>query len=170
MDGRRFDALTRAISSPQSRRGMLQGTLGASLAVLFGRDAVAAKPAKVTLCHKPGAEDQATIEVPEPAVRAHLAHGDSLGACPVYFCPFLRSVDPGPPTVAYFDVQDTDCGLAELVVTQSNNADTIVPPFTVGTMDPLTVTATKIDQSQLSLVSIRATDTCNNVVTCNAQF
>ena len=34
-------------------------------------------PQKVTLCHK-----GRTISVPEPAVAAHLAHGDTLGPCP----------------------------------------------------------------------------------------
>ncbi len=38
---------------------------------------------KVTLCHK----GKGTISVGAPAVRAHLAHGDTLGACP----------RPGPP-------------------------------------------------------------------------
>jgi hypothetical protein len=32
---------------------------------------------KVVVCHK----DRVTIEIAEPAVDAHLAHGDSLGAC-----------------------------------------------------------------------------------------
>ena len=31
---------------------------------------------KVTLCHK-----GQTLELPEPAVQAHLGHGDTLGAC-----------------------------------------------------------------------------------------
>lgn len=37
---------------------------------------MAAKPAKVTLCHF-----DTTMEVPEQSVAAHLAHGDYLGEC-----------------------------------------------------------------------------------------
>jgi hypothetical protein len=36
-------------------------------------------------------------------------------------------------------------------------------------MAPLTVVATKIDQSQLAQVVFSATDTCGNVVTCDAE-
>jgi hypothetical protein len=35
-------------------------------------------PRKVVICHKGN-----TLEVAEPAVQAHLNHGDSLGACQV---------------------------------------------------------------------------------------
>jgi hypothetical protein len=38
---------------------------------------------KVTICHKPGTPDEATLRVGAPAVPAHLAHGDSLGPCTV---------------------------------------------------------------------------------------
>ena len=38
---------------------------------------------KVTLCHKPGTPDEATLSVGAPAVPAHLAHGDRLGPCTV---------------------------------------------------------------------------------------
>jgi len=39
---------------------------------------------KVVICHFPpgNPENEHTIEVGEPAVPAHLAHGDSMGACP----------------------------------------------------------------------------------------
>ena len=35
-------------------------------------------PKKVVICHK-----GQTLEVAEPAVQAHLSHGDSLGACSI---------------------------------------------------------------------------------------
>jgi nitrogen fixation-related uncharacterized protein len=38
-------------------------------------------PKKVTMCHKPEQHGGTTIAVPEPAVPAHLAHGDYLGPC-----------------------------------------------------------------------------------------
>jgi hypothetical protein len=53
------------------------------------------------------------------------------------------------------------------VVTQSDNADTPVPPFTVGTTDPVTITATKINQSQGAHVTIVVTDLAGNTVTCD---
>ncbi len=39
---------------------------------------------KITICHIPpgNLSNAHTITVGEPAVRAHLAHGDTLGACP----------------------------------------------------------------------------------------
>ena len=36
-----------------------------------------AGPNKIVLCHK----DKKTMELPEPAVEAHLNHGDRLGPC-----------------------------------------------------------------------------------------
>jgi hypothetical protein len=80
-------------------------------------------------------------------------------------CP--ARVVAGPPTQLIVTFQDTDSGLASLVVTQSDNADTVVPPFTVGTTDPLTVTATKIDQSRSAHVAITATDVAGNVASCD---
>ena len=80
-------------------------------------------------------------------------------------CP--ARVVAGPPTQLIVTFQDTDSGLASLVVTQSDNADTVVPPFTVGTTDPLTVVATKIDQSRSAHVAITATDVAGNVASCD---
>ena len=39
------------------------------------------KPKKVTICHKPGTPAEKTKQVPEPAVKGHLGHGDHLGPC-----------------------------------------------------------------------------------------
>ena len=80
-------------------------------------------------------------------------------------CP--ARVVAGPPTQLIITFQDTDSGLASIVVTQSDNADTVVPPFAVGTTDPVTVTATKINQSQSAHVAIQATDTAGNVANCD---
>jgi hypothetical protein len=80
-------------------------------------------------------------------------------------CP--ARVVAGPPTQLIVTFQDTDSGLASLVVTQSDNADTVVPPFAVGTTDPVVVTATKIDQSRSAHVAITATDIAGNVANCD---
>ena len=50
------------------------------------------KPKKKTVCH-----EGRTIKVPKKAVKKHLAHGDTLGACPASLCPdepFLRCAEP----------------------------------------------------------------------------
>jgi hypothetical protein len=73
----------------------------------------------------------------------------------------------GPPTQLVVTFQDPDSGLASIVATQSDNADTPVPPFTSGTTDPVTVTATKIDQSRSAHVTLQATDVAGNVTTCD---
>jgi hypothetical protein len=80
-------------------------------------------------------------------------------------CP--ARVIAGPPTQLVVTVSDVDTGLQSIVVTQSDNADTPVPPFTVGTTDPVTVTATKIDQSRGAHVTIQVTDLAGNTVTCD---
>lgn len=36
---------------------------------------------KLTMCHKPGTNEQQTIEIPISAYFGHLQHGDKLGAC-----------------------------------------------------------------------------------------
>lgn len=43
----------------------------------------------VTICHMPGTPAEQTLEIPVSALRGHLNHGDTLGACPV-------TVDPEP--------------------------------------------------------------------------
>jgi hypothetical protein len=73
----------------------------------------------------------------------------------------------GPPAQVVATIQDTATGLASIVVTQSENADTVVPPFTVGTTDPVVVNATKIDQSQRSRVELVATDLAGNQLVCD---
>jgi hypothetical protein len=39
--------------------------------------------AKVDVCHKPDKKSGHMINIAEPAAAAHLAHGDTLGSCPV---------------------------------------------------------------------------------------
>jgi hypothetical protein len=80
-------------------------------------------------------------------------------------CP--ARVVAGPPTQLVVTIQDADTGLSNIVVTQSDNADTPVPPFATGTTDPVTVTATKIDPSRSAHVTIEATDLAGNTVTCD---
>ena len=79
----------------------------------------------------------------------------------------LSSMIAGPPKQIQVSVQDTGSGLQSIAVTESNNADTVVPPFTVGTTDPVTITSTKIDQSQGSSLALTVTDVAGNVTKCD---
>src|SRR5690606_12583475 len=57
------------------------------------------KPAKVELCHKPGAPAEKTLKVPPSAVPGHLGHGDYLGACEPTSEPTTEpTTDPEPTT------------------------------------------------------------------------
>ncbi len=80
-------------------------------------------------------------------------------------CPLV--VNQGPPTQVTVTVRDAQNGLAEILVTKSENSDTVVPPFTVGTTDPVIVTATKIDQAKRSRVEMLVTDLAGNVALCD---
>jgi hypothetical protein len=79
----------------------------------------------------------------------------------------LNAVRNGPPTQIDIKVQDGGSGIASIVVNQSNNADTPVPPFTVGTNDTMIITATKINQSQRSQVELTVTDVAGNSTVCD---
>jgi hypothetical protein len=73
----------------------------------------------------------------------------------------------GPPKSIEVTVQDSDDGLKSIVVNTSDNATTVVPPFTPGTTSPVVVKSTKIDQSKPSHLTITATDVHGNKVTCD---
>jgi hypothetical protein len=81
-------------------------------------------------------------------------------------CPITLN-DPGPPARVESTIKDVGTGLAEIVVTRSENADTVVPPFTVGTNDPVVLSATKIDQTQKARIEARVTDLAGNVRICD---
>jgi hypothetical protein len=63
--------------------------------------------------------------------------------------------------------EDNESGLAGILVTKSTNANTVVPPFTPGTTDPVVVRATKIDNNKSSSVELRVTDVAGNVTVCD---
>lgn len=81
-------------------------------------------------------------------------------------CPITLN-DPGPPARVEVTISDAGTGLAEIVVTKSENADTVVPPFTVGTNDPVILSSTKIDQTKRARVEARVTDLAGNVAICD---
>lgn len=83
MDDSRFDALTRKLASGHSRRALVRGLIGGGSALVAARVGIsqAAPGEKVTICHKPGTTDEATIVVASSSVNNHLGHGDYLGPC-----------------------------------------------------------------------------------------
>ena len=90
------------------------------------------------------------------------------GGCMAGDCP--ARVTLGPPAQATFTIQDTETGLGYILVTQSQNADTVVPPFTLGTTFPQSVTSTKIDQSQPASITIQHTSFGGTTRTCELTF
>ncbi len=77
--------------------------------------------------------------------------------------------DPGPPARIEVTVQDNN-GLVDILVTKSENADTVVPPFMPGTTDPVVVNSTKIDQSQQARVEMQVTTSDGSVYHCDYTF
>lgn len=87
------------MTTPTTRPGRLPRLVAAALVALttavvfaalggvgFAKSAISAAQYqygknKVTLCHKPGTPAEHTITVAQPAVPAHMAHGDRPGTC-----------------------------------------------------------------------------------------
>jgi len=90
------------------------------------------------------------------------------------FCPFDLD-DEKPPKVKHTNTnngplrsyeitcQDQESGLAEITVTESRNVEVDIPPFTVGTNDPIIVSATDENQSEESFVELEVIDVAGNV-------
>jgi hypothetical protein len=107
MDAQRFDRLLRSLSMTPSRRGALGLLAGSALAGLLGfeQQTTTAKgkgkgkrkgkrkkcvdSSQITICHQ-----GQTLSVSNCALPAHLAHGDTEGACPSPS--FTEIACPGP--------------------------------------------------------------------------
>jgi hypothetical protein len=76
------------------------------------------------------------------------------------------AVDAGPPKKLQVTFQDPDGGLASISPVATTNATVAVPPFSVGTISPVVVDVSKIDQTMSFAVSLTAKDMAGNVVTC----
>ncbi len=88
MDDRRFDDLARQLATGRTRRALLKGLFGGSVAILAtGTGSALAKPnadKKVTVCHYDDDTGQySEISIAQQALDAHLQHhhGDSVGTC-----------------------------------------------------------------------------------------
>src|SRR5207244_10466042 len=75
---------------------------------------------------------------------------------------------PGPPAQIDITVQDPGDGLKSVVVTKHVNATVSVPAFTLGTTNPVVITATKTNQSLGSQVGLSVSDVGNHVTRCTA--
>jgi hypothetical protein len=64
-------------------------------------------------------------------------------------------------------LRDQGSGLASISVIESVNASVAVPPFEPGTLDPVQVTATKLNMAQRSRVMLEARDVAGNVTRCD---
>ena len=180
MDAQRFDAMTRALSSGTSRRRVLRGLAAGAAGAVAGavglRRAGAGAPsvncsAYGRVCTFTGCCTTGTCRCYANGhcrcvCPAGTSFGDGAcltpGGCPVTFV-------AGPPTQAILTAQD-DSGVVSLVVTRSENADTVVPPFTPGTTEPITVTSTKIDQTKPARIELRVTTALGDVRACTITF
>ena len=184
MDPAGFDTLTRAITQTGTRRRALATLVGVALVGSLGGVEVSAKATRQQRKqHGVKAQDDTPKPIGRPCIKngqclsgfCDRAGRDKHGTCQEQPCTgdctlpacTVGPVVPGPPTTTTVTVQDTGSGLASIVATESENADTIVPPVTDGTTDPTVVSITKIDQSQLSSITLRVTDVAGNVTTCS---
>lgn len=114
------------------------------IVVLASLAIMAAAPPKVTICHVLS-DPPVTMEVPLPALDAHLAHGDYLGPC-LAPTPTNTAVPPTPtntavpPTPTNTDVPPTPTNTA----VPPTPTDTAVPPTPTSTAVPPTPTNTAV--------------------------
>lgn len=86
---------------------------------------------------------------------------DALPSCQ------LTGTIPGPPKQIQITAQEGNSGLRSIVVNTSTNATVNVPAFTSGTTSPVVVTATKLNQTQTSIVRLTVTDVAGRQTTCD---
>jgi hypothetical protein len=85
MDSKQFDELIARLARATTRRNAVKGVIGGGLAAVGVTSVASAGPKgkkegqnKVEVCHK----GKKTLLIPEPAVAAHIGHGDTVGPCP----------------------------------------------------------------------------------------
>jgi hypothetical protein len=118
MDSKTFDAVTRRFGGSATRRFAVRGLLTGAVALVGGATVLEADARKhkqgkgngkkVTICHQ-----GQTISVAKPALKGHLKHGDTMGACPGQDTPGAET--PGPTAICTDGIKngnetDVDCG------------------------------------------------------------
>ncbi len=79
----------------------------------------------------------------------------------------LTSIVNGPPKQLIVTMQDAASGLQTIQVAAAVNTTVSIPSFTVGATTPVTVTATKVNQSQSSEVAFTVTNTAGKSTSCD---
>src|SRR5205814_1974336 len=79
----------------------------------------------------------------------------------------LTGVISGPPKQLQITMQDSGSGLQTIQVTSAVNVTVDVPSFVGGTVSPVVVTATKVDQSQSSEVGFTVTNVAGSSTSCD---
>ena len=79
----------------------------------------------------------------------------------------LQSILNGPPKQLFVTMQDAASGLQTIHVAAEVNVTVSIPSFSVGATTPVTVTATKVDQSQSSEVAFIVTNTAGVTTSCD---
>jgi hypothetical protein len=101
-----------------------------------------------------------------PHVIALSVTGTSSSPPPPPSCQ-LTGVISGPPKQLQVTMQDSGSGLQAIQVTSAVNVTVDVPSFATGTVSPLVVTATKVDQSQSSEVGFMVTNVGGSSTSCD---
>jgi hypothetical protein len=83
---------------------------------------------------------------------------------------YTKVVIPGPPKQLQITAQDTGSGLASILVTASENVSVHISSFGTGATAPVVVTATQIDESKPSSLTLRLTDVAGNAVVCSGDL
>lgn len=144
-----------------------------------GTAAEALGRAQVAICHKPGTSAEQTLTVADPAVPAHVRHGDRLGGCGLppgaTACPTPRVVTGSQGPQATLTFQDTGPGLLYLTLVQSlsTNANVTIPSFDPATSDPVDVVATRIDPARQATFVIMArvdTESTSSARSCSYEL
>ncbi len=79
----------------------------------------------------------------------------------------LTSIVNGPPKQLIITIQNAASGLQSIQVAAQVNTTVSIPSFIAGATTPVTVIATKVDQSQSSEVAFTVTNTAGQSTTCD---
>jgi hypothetical protein len=82
----------------------------------------------------------------------------------------LSAIVAGPPKQLKITVQDGESGIQSIAVDAITNATASWPAFAAGITTPITVTATKTDQTKSAFLRLKITNTAGLVTTCDPKI